>query len=222
MRKETLRPAIALPLEVSVGLWFLMFSPLTAPTRWLHDHAFWPAMSFSTSLLAAWALWAQRGQWKSRILRFEPKLVGLGLLHAAGLYALSRLGVFLLLTLFGDPVADYLSQIYSTRTQLPLWAVGMLLACLIAPAEEIFWRGWVQDHFQRTRGVTKGWLLTSLIYCGVHVSALNPPLLLAALVLGIHWGFLYRRTGSLVPGLVSHLVWDVCIFALFPVEILGR
>jgi membrane protease YdiL (CAAX protease family) len=214
------RPGVALPLAVALALWFLMFSPLTAPTRWLHDHAFWPAMSGSAGLLAIWAMRAQRGEWKSRILRVEPKLVALGLVHAVGLYALSRLGVFLMLTLFGNPVADYLRQIYSTRTQLPLWVVGTLLALLIAPAEEIFWRGWVQDHFQRTRGATQGWILTSLIYCGVHVSALNPPLLLAALVLGVHWGYLYRRTESLVPGLVSHLIWDVSIFALFPVEII--
>ena len=43
-------------------------------------------------------------------------------------------------------------------------------------------------------------------------------LLLAAFVLGAHWSYLFWRFKSLVPGLVSHIVWDVAIFVLFPVS----
>lgn len=111
---------------------------------------------------------------------------------------------------FGDPIRDYLQQIYSTRSQLPLWVIGLLLL-IIAPAEELVWRGWVQDKV--------GLPIASLIYCLIHLPALNPPLLVAALVLGLHWGILYRRTGSLVPGLISHLSWDVAVFCVFPIRI---
>jgi membrane protease YdiL (CAAX protease family) len=57
------------------------------------------------------------------------------------------------------------------------------------------------------------------LYCLVHVWAQNPMLLVAALVLGAHWSYLYYRFRSLVPGLVSHALWDVAIFVLLPVPL---
>jgi hypothetical protein len=56
------------------------------------------------------------------------------------------------------------------------------------------------------------------LYCLMHICALNPMLLIAALVLGAHWSYLYWRFGSLVPGIASHALWDVTIFVIFPVQ----
>jgi hypothetical protein len=44
----------------------------------------------------------------------------------------------------------------------------------------------------------------------------SPLLLLVALLCGLHWGALKAGTGSLVPVLVCHLLWDLVVFILLP------
>ena len=36
--------------------------------------------------------------------------------------------------------------------------------------------------------------------------------------LGLFWGGMYLKTGSLVPVLISHMIWDPLIFVLVPVS----
>jgi len=215
-----------LAVGLGAALWFLMFAPFTELTQTIHSQHFWPAMTASTLILSALAIRAQRDHLR-QMVSWTPRLIGVGILHSIFLYGLSRLGVFLMLQIFGEGVSKYLNQIYSTRDQLPTPVIAALLFLVIAPAEELVWRGWVQDSLARSLNQNRtpasagkiAWLVTSLIYCGIHAPALNPPLLLAALVLGIHWGYLYFRFGSLIPGLVSHALWDVAIFAIFPVKL---
>ena len=71
----------------------------------------------------------------------------------------------------------------------------------------------------RGGGETRAWLLSSLAYALVHVWAFNFMLLAAALVCGLFWGALYRWRKNLAPVIVSHAVWDVEIFILFPVPL---
>jgi membrane protease YdiL (CAAX protease family) len=41
-------------------------------------------------------------------------------------------------------------------------------------------------------------------------------LLVAAGVCGLFWGLLYWREQNLIPVIISHSLWDVMIFVLFP------
>jgi membrane protease YdiL (CAAX protease family) len=41
-------------------------------------------------------------------------------------------------------------------------------------------------------------------------------LILAALIAGLFWGFMYYRYRSLLANVVSHTVWDVAVFLVFP------
>ncbi|HHX51710.1 MAG TPA: CPBP family intramembrane metalloprotease, partial [Clostridia bacterium] len=44
----------------------------------------------------------------------------------------------------------------------------------------------------------------------------NLVLIIAALVAGMLWGFLYWKSKNLVPCIVSHCLWTVSIFLLVP------
>jgi len=116
-------------------------------------------------------------------------------------------------------VTPQLASIYATRYQLDPAIIAVLLVLVIAPFEEIFWRGLV---LEKLMGVLPSrvalWIAIGL-YSVVHIWAMNPMLLLAAFVLGAHWSLLYWKFRSLVPGLVSHAVWDVMIFVVFPVPL---
>ncbi len=203
-------------LVFAASLWFLMFSSQFELTRSIHNQYFWQAMVVSTLSLTLLTLRLQRQSLK-QLFAFEWKFVGIGAVHAVLLYGLSRLGVWLMSTMF-DWTRLHIEAVYATRLQLDPFYIAPLLFFIIAPCEEIFWRGFVQARFAERFSAQRAMLITAVLYSLVHIWAMNPMLLIAALVLGVHWGFLYRRYGSLIPGIVSHALWDTTIFVLFPVQ----
>lgn len=75
---------------------------------------------------------------------------------------------------------------------------------LIAPlAEELFFRGWMLRGFLANYSATKSIWLTAIIFALFH---LNPWQGVIALPLGLLFGLLVRRTGSLAPGIIGHFV----------------
>ena len=93
----------------------------------------------------------------------------------------------------------------------------MLLLFLIGPAEEIFWRGYVQKSLSEKLGKNAGVVVATLVYAGVHIPSWNFMLVMAALTAGAVWGLVYRfwpeKFGAV---LVSHALWDAAVFVWFP------
>ncbi|MCL2886239.1 MAG: CPBP family intramembrane metalloprotease [Betaproteobacteria bacterium] len=213
---RSMRPSRVLiaSLLLAAALWGVMFSPWTAP----HIH-FWLTMSGSALLLAALGL--KFGGWRGQC-RFSPREIALGLASAALLWCIFYAGHYFsgLLFSFARP---QVGSIYAMKGAENPWLLAGLLLFLIGPAEEIFWRGFLQRRLAACfaerggRSETRAWLLSSLAYALVHVWAFNFMLLAAALVCGLFWGALYRWRKNLAPVIVSHALWDVAIFILFPV-----
>lgn len=82
---------------------------------------------------------------------------------------------------------------------------GILSIALMAPIlEEFLFRGAIQGHLQAT--CKKPWVaivISSLIFGVVHM---NPAQIPFAFLLGMMFGWLYFRTGSLLPGIVGHVL----------------
>ena len=93
-----------------------------------------------------------------------------------------------------------------------------LLLLLIGPAEELFWRGYVQNTLSSRWNPDTGAALTLAAYTLVHVPSMNFMLVMASLTAGAVWGLLYRffpeRLWALV---ISHALWDAAVFVWFPV-----
>jgi hypothetical protein len=70
----------------------------------------------------------------------------------------------------------------------------------------------------KRQGNFKGYILTTLIYAGVHVFSGNLILILAALVAGAFWGALYLWKRDLLIQITSHSFWSAFIFAVFPIH----
>ena len=92
----------------------------------------------------------------------------------------------------------------------------LLLLFIIGPGEEIYWRGFIQNTLSKKMGETKGYIISVLLYAGVHIITGNIMLVIAALVCGIYWGWLYKKEKSLLPVIISHAIWDLTIFVIFP------
>jgi len=66
-------------------------------------------------------------------------------------------------------------------------------------------------------GERSGLLVTTALYALVHIWTLNFILIAAAGVAGLFWGWLYQREQSLITVIISHALWDVLIFVLWPI-----
>jgi len=199
-----------LSFGIAAVLWFYMFSPWTGGIA-----NFWLNMSLSGVILTAFALTGRRA-WRDEV-KFSPWLIPLGLSIALLLWVAFWIGdkISTLLFDFSRPQVD---AIYSLKDTTPQWVVGEVLFLLIGPAEEVFWRGYIQHTLTARFGANRGFLFTLLCYTLIHVWSFNLMLILSALVAGIAWGGLYRffprQLGAII---LSHALWDCAVFVVFPI-----
>lgn len=203
----------------------LIFLILLAAIFWvelfvLKNFNFWVEMTIAAPLLAALGLYFNHINGEAinyRLYYFEPKYIAIGLISAAVLYGVFFTGDYISKLIL--PFADkQVVGVYSNKSLLDPAVIGLLLLFIIGPAEEIFWRGFVQDTLAEKLGENKGWIIASLIYGGVHIFAMNFMLFMAALICGLFWGWVFKKYKSLWPGIISHAVWDLVIFVLLPVR----
>jgi CAAX protease family protein len=198
-------------IVAAVGLWLVMFSP------WTRDAVpFWPAMAFSSGVLALSGLWLNRKS-LGEVFAFHWWHVPLGLVSALVLYLMFFIGHKIAAAIL--PFAsDQVHLVYRTRSQADLWVIAVLLFAWVGPAEEIFWRGYVQRRFGQRYGPFVGLIVTAAIYTLVHIWSFNLMLLAAAGLCGVFWGVMFWRFRSVWPALISHAVWDVVIFVFLPIS----
>ena len=195
-------------LPLAFALWFFTFG--------LPFGNFWFKLTLSASILALLGLKWSRNHCRT-LFHFKMRHLWLGPLSAILLYGIFWLGKEFFTLLF--PFASReISNVYFNKAQLNIKAIGLLLFFIMGPAEEIYWHGFVQRSLSGRFGSTTGLILTTVIYALAHIFALNFMLLVAAAVCGLFWGWLYQREQSLIPVILSHSIWDVIIFVIFPLS----
>lgn len=197
-------------LVVASVLWTIMFSPLTAP----HIN-FWWMMTASACTLSILATVFQPGWWRE--VKLSGSNIFLGIVIAVALWGIFWVGDKLsqLIFNFARPQVDL---IYGMKEGESAWLLTFLMLFLIGPAEEIFWRGYVQKNLQNRWNPNMGFIVTTAIYALVHAGSCNFMLTMAALVAGFVWGFLYRFFPERFAAIIlSHALWDVAVFIWFPI-----
>jgi len=174
---------------------------------------FWLGMSIAATTLAFISVWDAGWPIAQKDLSWKNFFIGVA--AAAFLYGVFALGNMAARHLFSFAPGE-LSGIYHIRTQGELWAITAVLLFVTSPAEEIFWRGYIQRWSQNRFGAFFGWIVAGLIYAGVHIASGNIMLTLAALVAGLFWGLLYWATRNLFICIVSHALWTVTCFVVWP------
>lgn len=200
---------LIIPILVAVAFWFVMFSP------WTKEYVnFWITMGFAGTTLTLMS--AFLGDKFKKQFSFSVKDILIGLASAAVLYVVFYFGDFFSSLLF-DFAKEQVGNIYQMKEgENPLF-LSLLLVFLVGPAEEIFWRGYVQRTLGPKYGEWTALIVTTLIYTLVHIWSFNFMLIMAAMVCGAFWGLLYKYNKNLVTLIISHAVWDVSVFILFPI-----
>ena len=143
------------------------------------------------------------------------KKIVLGVISAICLYFVFFSGDIISRYLFNFASRD-IHNVYGFRGEASPFRIALLMLGIIGPGEELFWRGYIQRHLQDRFGKMGGFLLGTAIYTCIHIATGNVMLILAALVCGLFWGGIYMLTGSLFLVMVSHTLWDIAVFILFP------
>jgi membrane protease YdiL (CAAX protease family) len=173
---------------------------------------FWQRMTATGAALGTLAL---VGDSDLRRTRIRARDVALGLASAAGLYGVFR---------FGDGAArrvmpkgdEEIDEIYALRSLRPRGEIAARLALVVGPAEELFWRGFVQRGLQRRLGRWRGAVMAAGAYSGAHVVTGNATLVGAAGTAGAYWSALAAAGMPMGALVVSHVAWDVWIFLIQP------
>jgi len=141
--------------------------------------------------------------------------VALGLASAAALYGTFKIGDRLARRFVpgGD---DQIRDIYSLRELASRQETAARLIAIIGPAEELFWRGLIQEALMRRYGRWTGAAMAAVVYSAVHVTTGNFTLMGAAGVAGAHWSALHAAGVPIGALIVSHCAWDVWIFLVQP------
>ena len=148
---------------------------------------FWSRMTMTGLTLGSYAL-ALRAP--LRTTRIRPRDVVLGLLSVGSLYVTFQVGDRFARRFVPSGERD-IADIYSLRGLRPTGEIAARLATVIGPAEELFWRGYMQEGLIGTFGRWPGTALAAMAYGGVHLVTGNFTLFGAAGIAGAHWCPLY-------------------------------
>ena len=90
-----------------------------------------------------------------------------------------------------------------------------VLALVVPPLEEIYYRGFLFPVFRKIAGAVPAVLLTTLWFAGVHALQLygDPVALLFITVMALVWTVQREVSGSVLPSLVTHWVYNLTLIS---------
>ena len=132
------RARLALAVAVAAVLWFYMFSHWTK--GWPN---FWVVMACSATILTTLGLAFTPDREALLKVKNPARQILAGVVIAFALWGVFWIGDKASAWLF-DFARPQVDNVYAMKTGIPDWGICTLLLVLIGPAEELFWRGYVQ------------------------------------------------------------------------------
>jgi len=111
--------------------------------------------------------------------------------------------VFYLLEQTGIPFERITDEMQ--RHGYALWQLLVLYSLVPAVCEEIAFRGVIFDRLHRVLGEREAWLVQAALFSVLH---LMPVIFPTHFAMGLIFGWLRMRTGSLIPGIILHAAWN--------------
>lgn len=191
-------------ITLAALLWFIIF--VVKPIN------FWLSMCFCLFLLLIIVAWFDRSLFS--LGRLTARHLIIGITSAIVLYFVFYIGN-ILSSYFIPMKNELITSVYTNKLGTNPLMIAISLLLVIGPGEEIFWRGYVQKTLATRFGV-RSIVIGASLYAFVHIVTLNLMLIIASLLCGLFWGAIYYKEKSLYPVIISHALWDVAVFLLFP------
>ena len=117
--------------------------------------------------------------------------------------------VFYLLEQTGIPFERITDEMQ--RHHYALWQLIALYSLAPAVFEEIAFRGIIFERLRFVLGEKEGWLVQAAFFSVLHLS---PVIFPTHFAMGLIFGWLRMRTGSLIPGMILHAAWNAAVILL--------
>jgi membrane protease YdiL (CAAX protease family) len=115
------------------------------------------------------------------------------------------------------PVFDrHVAEIYDQRKGLSLGPALLIAAAVVAPSEEVFWRGLFQSRLADAAGWPAAAALTWVTYVVANAASESLPILAGAVVSGAVWGALALWTHGVLAGILCHSLWTALMVTYPP------
>ena len=108
--------------------------------------------------------------------------------------------------LFGEPSANTDIGTYWDSGIIDISFTILYIAILTPIAEELMFRGYLLDAIKRKHGDWVAIIISSILFGLVHI---DPYTIGVATIGGIIYGWLRVRTGSLLPCIACHMMWNL-------------
>lgn len=151
----------------------------------------------------AFVVWVEKKPLKPflRLRMLSAKGFGKSILLGAVCWFTAQL-LGMAMSLLLNQLGGQLIQPYDFLFEAPVWLALVSGALVPAICEELSFRGYVQGAL-RPLGPTVAVVLTGLLFGIMHMSLVR---LLPLTLLGILWALVVQRSGSILPGMIMHLL----------------
>jgi membrane protease YdiL (CAAX protease family) len=213
----TITPLLVALIASSVGV-TIVIGVVIAATGWGAMFAagrrhFWTRAGLAGAAIAIYAVAVEPHVIGHLLTRPRWELdVVVGAASGAVLFVIFWIGEQVLVVVLPTLAAE-VGDLYAVRGETKAAYIPLILA-IAGPAEELFFRGLVQQR--------AGIAIALIVYAGVHLWERKVILVVAALIGGIYWGALLTLTGGLVAPIVSHFVWGMLIIVWQPARPTAR
>jgi uncharacterized protein len=171
----------------------------------------WALTSWTIGALAVLALLTGKVR---AAASFEP-LVAVAIGLAAGVVLYLATAAFMLVAGRWPPLARQAESVYELRGGLSVPRAVLLASLVVAPGEEIVWRGAIQTLLAGALGPVGGAAAAWGLYVGANAVSRSAPILLGAVVGGAAWAGLAWWTGGVAASAACHAVWT-CLMIVRP------
>ena len=173
----------------------------------------WTGSASTNGVLAALALLTERVRGPGRLDTWPAVLVGLG--AGAALYLATA--AFMAVAGRWPPLRRGAADVYGRRAGMSTPSVVVLAAGVVAPGEEVFWRGLVQGALAAATSPLGGAALGWTAYVAVNAVSGSVPVVLGAVVGGAVWSGLAWWTGGILASLACHALWTALMILRPPI-----
>jgi uncharacterized protein len=173
----------------------------------------WGVMGWLSAALALKALLTERVRAATEFGFLAA--VGIGL--AAGVALYGATAAFMFVAGRWPPLARQARRVYELRADRSRASAAATAALIVAPGEEIVWRGLVQTVLGWALGAIGGAATAWALYVAVNAVSRSLPIILAAVVGGAAWAALAWWTGGVAAPAACHAVWTSLMIVAPPI-----
>jgi uncharacterized protein len=176
-----------------------------------HDKSvFWYLYSGSMLLLIAYGMFQEAVSDDASFFTYISIGTVSGLV-LFGFFWLSYQGI----VIFDLPFERDIHKLYRWFAPSIFWEY-LSLVLVAAPGEELFWRGFILNRLLKYFNPIISIIVGAILYASVMIYSGEFILVLATFLCGLLWGALYLWKKSMPLVIVSHLIFDIMLFIIFP------